>query len=497
MGDRSTLLSAAEARHLLRRSGFGAPRDDVARIVGRPRGEAVDAIVGFTTRNFLPLGRTTQARRWSWVRYMLRTPTPLQEKLVLFWHDHFATGDSKVDNPRLMGRQNALLRRHCKGDFRVLLKAINQDAAMMEYLDTVRNDKLQPNENYARELLELFAVGVQDAAGHATYTQADVLQIARAFSGWSYDPYGRAEFDRDGSRHDYMAEFPERGAKIVFTSLGGFGSGGRNLAEHGEGAPEIDTVVDIVLDHRDSDGHKTAARFIAAKLIAYFALPEPKRMLTAAVLSFADAIIAESRFDETWSTEALLRALFAHDAFYETAVAAPFPPQSRKSVRWPSDFAITTLRLLRVRLSRRFARVAGGDYASIEHHLRNMGQHLLDPPSVFGWDWENAWLSSAALMARYRFVRDVTAAHGESSMYFRPQLLLDVELSEPAAILEAVLEILGVPDQFSDSERNILLSYLTDGGTVATLDLNNPAVRGNKLHGLFALVLQSPACQLC
>ncbi len=465
-------------------------------MVGVPRGAAVDSLVDFIPHNFLPSGRTTQARRWSWVRYMLRTPNPLQEKLVLFWHDHFATADSKVDSPRLMGRQNALLRRHCNGDVRALLKAINRDAAMMEYLDTVRNEKMQPNENYARELLELFALGVNDASGNANYTQADIVQIARAFTGWSYDSYGRAEFDRDGQRHDYSEEFPERGPKVIFTSVGGFGSSGRSLSIQGEGATEIDAVVDAVVDHRDSEGHPTAARFLAIKLIAYFAWPEAKRAFTPAALQFADAIVEESGFASTWSIKELLRSLFTHDAFYETATTAPFPFASRKSVRWPSEFALTTLRLLQVRLSRRFARVAGGDYISIERHMADMGQHLLDPPSVFGWDWGNAWLSSSALMARYRFVRDVTAAHGNSGIHFRPENLLAQELRDPAAIVDAALEVLGVPDQFSDEERAILLRYLTDDGARVEVDLGDSVLRANKIHGLFALILQSPACQL-
>ena len=121
---------------------------------------------------------------------MVATPHPLQEKLTIFWHDHFATSNEKVDFPRLMGNQNGLLRRFCKGNLKDFVKAINRDAAMMEFLDTVRNVKEEPNENYARELQELFTLGVKDYDGNPNYDQADIVQIARAFTGWDYTDAG-------------------------------------------------------------------------------------------------------------------------------------------------------------------------------------------------------------------------------------------------------------------------------------------------------------------
>jgi uncharacterized protein (DUF1800 family) len=126
----------------------------------------------------------------------LKTRAPLQSKLVLFWHDHFATGISKVGDAGLMADQIQLLYQLCKGDMRALVKAISKNPAMMEFLDTVRNDKDVPNENYARELQELFTLGVEDFAGNPNYTQDDIVQIARAFTGWRYD--GRDAFPRRG-----------------------------------------------------------------------------------------------------------------------------------------------------------------------------------------------------------------------------------------------------------------------------------------------------------
>jgi len=149
----SSLLTTAHARHLLRRTGFGAPRAQVAAIVSgdRTRSDVVGELLAFVPAGFAPGGNDKDKQHDKWVKYMLKAKYPLQEKLVLFWHDHFATGISKVQNGTLMGQQNQLLRRGCKGSFRDLMKAMNTNPAMMEYLDTVRNEKAIPNENYARE----------------------------------------------------------------------------------------------------------------------------------------------------------------------------------------------------------------------------------------------------------------------------------------------------------------------------------------------------------
>jgi hypothetical protein len=125
-----------------------------------------------------------------------------------------------------------------------------------------------------------------------------------------------------------------------------------------------------------------------------------------------------------------------------------------------------------------------------------MGQRLFDPPSVFGWDWEAAWISSATLLARFRFARDLAAAREKGKQGFHPEKLMSLSLQAPAAILDAASNVLGIADQLSAADRAFLIDYLSDGGTLLTLDLNNEYIRSRKLHGLFALLLQSPAYQL-
>jgi uncharacterized protein (DUF1800 family) len=481
MGDENTILSEADARHLLRRAGFGATRAELDRsgLVGLSRGDGADRLLGYRPSGFKPGGRDQEKQHDKWIGYMLKSKTPVQEKLVLFWHDHFSTGIAKLfatnfdDAIRLMGSQNQLIRLGAKGHMKDLVKAIGRDAAMMEFLDTVRNHKEIPNENYARELLELFTLGVFDSAGNENYTQADIVQIARAFTGWDYDDRGNAFLDQDD--HDFAADFMERGPKEIF---------GQPFDVNGEGEAEIDTVVDIIFTLTDSSGFNTVARRTARRLLEYYVGPNPS-------LAVIDAVVASSGFVGSWSIEALLRAIFCHDAFYATAL--PFGPGVTKSVKWPVDVTVSTLRLLGMKLKGREKYVPGGDYAGIFDRLEGMGQILLDPPSVFGWDWETSWLSSSTLLARYGFARDIVAARGGGR--FRPDKLIDFGLTDPGDIVDAVLDALDVAHNFTSADRQECIDYITDdGGT--TPDLNDYDFVNTKLHGLFELVMKSPAYQV-
>lgn len=161
MGDVNSILTEAEARHLMRRAGFGASPKELAKLAkrGLTRGQLVDGLLKFKTKP-LKVGKKDGLDDVydRWLELMLKTKTPLLEKLVLFWHDHFATANAKVQNTRRMAQQNALLRTMAKGDFGQFLKRINKDPAVMEFLDTLRNNAKTPNENYARELMELFSL---------------------------------------------------------------------------------------------------------------------------------------------------------------------------------------------------------------------------------------------------------------------------------------------------------------------------------------------------
>lgn len=496
MGDANSLLSVAEARHLVRRTGFGVQRAAVDAITGMTRGQAAARLLGFRPRATAPRGRDFRQLHDKWLKQMVRTKIPVFEKLVLFWHDHFATNYTTVQWAAAMVQQNGLLRQYCKGNFRDFVKAMNKDAAMMVFLDTEDNHKDVPNENYARELLELFTLGVFDANGNPNYSETDIKQIARAFTGWYPDDRGRAQFeggtgdtgggsacDDYGStgEHDYAVCFPERGPKVIFQSNGGFGGGGRSFTVGGEGPGEIDAVIDILFEHRDSDGRNTVARYIGRRLFEFFAYPNP-------AISVIDEIVDASQFDTNFLVESYLTALFCHDEFY-ASMAAP-GAGSRRSVKWPIDFVMSTLRTLQVKPQSRRLYIAGGDWTELLYQLERMGQVVLDPPTVFGWDLEAGWISSSSLLARFAFVRDVTSAR-EGGGRFEHKKLVDLTLTDPQDILDAVLDGLGVPDQFSPAELQVMLDYLGAG----PLDLSDFDTRNRKLAGVVRLVLQSPAYQ--
>lgn len=482
-------LSTSDARHLLRRTGFGAKLDGAAEFDGMTREDAADKLLDFTPARFRPTAPRDDIQRAhdKWIKYMIRTRHPLQEKLVLFWHDHFATNNATVGDALFMANQNRLLRTNCKGNFKELVKAINKDAAMMRFLDTDDNRKREPNENYARELQELFTLGVNDFAGNENYTQDDIVQIARAFTGWRYEDNGDPFLNDD--QHDYMANHPARGPKVIYAGNAGVATrtgGGDFTQPTGEGAGEIDNVVDIIFYHTDTNARNTVARRTTKRLLEYFAHPDIS-------VTTIDEIIADSNFTtgayaNQWSIHALLRSMFTHDAFY------PAPGEStHNSVKWPVDYVVGTLRQLGMKLKGRDQYVNGGDGERALVRLQNMGQELFQPPSVFGWDWETAWISSAALLSRYTFIRDVTTArYGGGRTGFKPLTLVDSSLTSPAAIVDRVTEVLGVADQLSASERQTLLDYLGPG----PIDLNDYDTQNRKLNGLFALVLQSPAYQV-
>ena len=488
MGDENSTLSAAEARHLLRRTGFDVSAKRVAKWVDKQttRGEAADELLKFKPQGFTPKGKDAGEQHDKWVKYLLKTKATLQEKLVLFWHDHFSTGIAKVGDTTRMANQNRLFRQYCKGNFKAMVKAVNRDPAMMDFLDTIRNSKNGLNENYGRELQELFTLGVKDVTGADNYLQEDIVQIARAFTGWRYDdknvPFLRAE------RHDVGGA-----PKTIYKSTGQFGASGVTYAGGtsgvAEGPDEIDSVIDVIFRHQDTQGYNTVARRTARRLIEFFGTINPPQ-------DFVDDVVGTNAdaFDQTWEVAGLLRRLFTHDDFYLGAGAPA--STDHKSIAWPIDYVVTTLRTLKVKLKGKDLILDGGDDPqAIRDHLIAMGQTLFDPPSVFGWEWETNWISSATLLARYGFVRDLTSARNGGGTSFRPEKLIDITLTDPDDIVDAVLAVCGMTDAFGTTEKSALATYLTTG-TTFPMNLADYDYRNQKLNGLFALVVTSPAFQL-
>jgi uncharacterized protein (DUF1800 family) len=278
---------------------------------------------------------------------MLATTRPLEEKLTLFWHGHFATGANKVRDARMMQQQNEMLRAKASGGLRDLLLGILKDPAMLVYLDNGENIKGRPNENFGRELLELFTMGV----GH--YTERDVREAARAFTGWTNDALA---FRFDAAQHDF-------GDKTFL---------GRTGALDGE------DIIDTIL------AQPVTAEFVAAKLYRFFVREE----VSAAVA----ADLGRTFRDSSHQIKPLLKRIFLSRDFYS-------PPAVATQIKTPVHLVVSTYRKLGLREVPTIP-----DFGRMTSAL---GQSLFNPPNVAGWAGGRTWITPSTLLQRGNLLRDV------------------------------------------------------------------------------------------
>ncbi|MGE0358172.1 MAG: DUF1800 family protein [Burkholderiales bacterium] len=368
-------LGEAAARHLLVRTGFGATPAEVTRVAAQSREEAVEALLAgartqatlappaFVDEPFFPFHklralpaeeRLAYARRnaqeglalreW-WFREMLLTPSPFTERMTLFWHGHFATSQQKVRSSRLVYRQNALLRRHALGSFREFLSAVSKDPAMLVYLDNAGSRRQAPNENFAREVMELFTLG----EGH--YSERDVKEAARAFTGWS--------LDRDTGEYRYRPFFHDGGTKTVL---------GRTGRLDGE------DVLALLLERPET------AAFVTRKLWRELVSPVPdEREVERLAALFREA---------DYAIRPLLRAMLLSEAFWS-------PANRGALVKSPVDLVVGTLHTFGIRPFDLRPAVAAAAL---------LGQNLMSPPNVKGWPGGEAWIDSSTLLGRKQFL---------------------------------------------------------------------------------------------
>jgi uncharacterized protein (DUF1800 family) len=354
--------------HLLRRAGFGADPHELTMYESMGFDTAVNHLVNYQTLD----NSTVPARpeivlsyenseygdlaniQWWWLNRMVKTSRPLEEKMTLFWHNHFATGFSKVGNPYLMYVQNRFLRANALGNFRDLLMGITSDPAMLIWLDGNYNTKGEPNENYAREVMEVFSTG------RGLYTEDDVKAGARAFTGYVVNDDGTSSFIP--SRHDTSSK----------TFLG----------ETGYFGPE--DIVDILVSH------PATASNLATELFSFFAYPNPS---SETVSKFAQVYL-----DSEYSIRSVVEAILKSDEFRS---ADAYLAQ----VKSPAEFVATALR----------STGATSDQWSTLDSLSYMGQTLLDPPTVFGWPSGTGWVDSASVFERYNFPLTMNTAQEDGA----------------------------------------------------------------------------------
>ena len=344
---------------------FPASRADAVR-QGRERGEAlgVKALPEGTQRRLQPVvdkffyglranAIETQRLGVWWASRMLTTKRPLEEKLTLFWHGHFATGDAKVRDYRMMRRQNEMLRTNAEGSLRALLVGILKDPAMLVYLDNGENVKAHPNENFGRELLELFTMGV----GH--YGERDVREAARAFTGWTNDVL-EFRFDRD--QHDF-------GTKTFLGRTGTL-----------DGTDIIDTIL----------GQPATGEHVAGKIYRYFVRDDISPAVTTALGRGFKA--------GGFELKPLLRRIFLSKDFYSA-------PSTASQIKSPVVLVISTYRKMGLRTLPTIP-----DFGRLTSSL---GQTLFDPPNVAGWAGGRTWITPATLMQRGNLFRDVLFAEAK------------------------------------------------------------------------------------
>jgi uncharacterized protein (DUF1800 family) len=341
----------------------------------------------------------------------------LNEKMVLFWHDHFPSSYDVVGNLRDLAQQNATFREYGMGSFRDLLHQVTRDPAMLDFLDGKRNHVDSPNENYARELMELFTLGPQDRNGVDTYSQNDVVELARSLTGFRCDQKKK----RGGVA---VAEWAfDSGDKTLFEGRP-FEVSGNLGVEHPDGTPfpPNRNVIDLLFTHRDSDDRPTLARFISRKLWEWFVHPDPA---IAQVDEMADVFVQSG-----YVVRDLLYAILTHDTFYST--------QARESTaKTPVDFALQSL----------LAVGARSNMKEMPGALESMGMELFNPPGVEGWNHGEPWLATGRYLARFHFAQDL-AGGGERKrkgkkrkrVYrFKPEKLLGRSVQTSEQIVDKLL----------------------------------------------------------
>ena len=434
---------------LFSRAGFGASVDEIDQAAAKGYAVTVDALLAFTPAATRPdevtvLSLETGApaaeseafsmvayQRW-WLDRMATTRYPLEEKLTLYWHNHFATGFSKVRRPKAMIAQNRLLRDNAGGNFRALCKAITADPAMLIWLDGNTNQKIQPNENYGREFMELFTLG------RDRYTQEDVRQAARAFTGYTTDGQGKAL---------YHKELHDDGEKTILGNTGKWGP--------------LD-VADVVLDHHP-DG-AVAAHYVAARLAGFLYRPDPE---PAVVEAMAAAFLAAD-----YDIKALVKALLLRPEFSDGPAL---------TIKSPAEYVAGTLRLLHLAAAPTpTAQPRRKDFDEIVTACNDMSQELFEPPNVAGWKGGAVWANTAATLARYNFAARIGKLVTDDAV----RTVLDSAGGQPRDTAPLWMHRLGLLALLPSTEE-ALARYL-DASTAAKTD---PGVR---TRGVLTLLLASP-----
>jgi uncharacterized protein (DUF1800 family) len=453
----------AQMAHLMRRGGFGATREELERRVAvgyeatveellnppeeDPAGSAgtFAMLTRYHPNTLLPGGVPTLGQS-SWMYHMINSPNPLVEKMSLFWHHVFATGNSKVDNCDQLLEQVDMFRKFGMGDYRTMLVELSKNPAMIYWLDNNENHRDAVNENWGRELLELFSMGVSN------YTEVDVREASRAFTGWTIAPkIPRLPYGRFPWRFEYREEDHDDTEKTFLGHRGNFGG---------------EDIIDIIVKE------PATLRFICRHLYDFFVADEvqvPAWTIEPARDEEALDSMMNVMEESDYSIKAVLRLMFNSDFFKEATYS---------KIKSPAEVVAGTLRLVE-------------DWQMPRPGIKDiglqpgyMGQSILDPPSVEGWYTGQEWINSGSLLARINFVADRVA---DTTLSGVQKIIADMKsegVSTPEELVEASLEHMGFLELSPETKKQ-LLEHAKGSGN---LDWNDEATAGTRIGEVLALV---------
>ena len=452
--------------HLMRRAGFGANRDELEALTAIGYEQVVEELVDPDKFGIPHIDREILFRAHPdtvnpqappgassyMIYHFMVTQRPLEEKMALFWHTVFATGNNKIDGPPEMQRQYDLFRDMGLGNYRDLLVALAKNPAMIFWLDNNYNHKDQPNENWGRELLELFSMG------QGNYTEEDVFECARAFTGWTIGPkLPRGPFNRFNWPFVYNEKDHDDTEKHFLGHRGRF---------NGE------DIIDIVVRQ------PATARFIARHLYNFFVADEvqvPAWLHTPPKDPVAVNIIADSFVSSGYDMRVTMRQLLNSDFFKEARF---------QRVKSPAEVVAGVTRMVG---DFRYPRPGLEDMA---RECEYMGQNLLNPPSVEGWHYGPEWIDSGSLVRRINF-----AAEAFSNIQFPGvrsiigRIKSQGELS-PTEFVDSCLDLIG-PIEVGEGTREQLINLAERDGALSWDSETAEAASARRIGDMLALIVSS------
>ena len=449
--------------HLMRRAGFGATRDELEARVANGYEATVEELLlagvqePMNELDFLryhPWGwkpGTPQGMGAAqWLFFMVNTKRPLEEKLALFWHHVFATGVSKVDHYDEVQELVDMFRERGMGNYRELLQELAKSPAMLFWLDNNENHAEAVNENWGRELLELFSLGV------GNYTEVDVRECSRAFTGWTMSPK-LPRFPM--GRFDWVFEYKEEDHDDTEKTF--LGHTGRFNGED---------IIDIVC------GQAATARFICRHLYNFFVADEaqvPAWSVTPPRDQEAIDTLSRAFTESGYEIRSVLRVLFNSDFFKNARFT---------KIKSPAEVVVGTLRL-----------VGGAEFPApgigeLSRQPGYMGQDLLNPPSVEGWHTGTEWINSGSLMRRVNFTADYVGDIQRPGILSIISRLKDQAELTPEMFVDSCLDLMG-PLEVNEDTRRELVSHAGESGVLSWGTEQDDATSSKRVGEMLQLIV--------